>query len=250
MPKMITQEQIIKDFQEVHGDLYDYSKVVYTGIFSKVKIICKKHGEFELIPNKHKNGRGCPECGLERGADFRRLSKEDVIKSFVKVHGEKYDYSKMDYFSDGKKVEIICHIHGSFWQRPGDHKKGRGCEQCSYLNIGWTRTKFAQKAQLKLSYNNCILYVVECFDEKEHFYKIGITTDSIKRRFDTKIKMPYTYSIIKEIRGNAMEIYDLEVVAHRVNKEFKYKPIKEFKGHTECFTKIDMNFYTKEVIAT
>ena len=51
MGKKLTEEEVISRFRDVHGDKYDYSKVVYVDMNSKVTIICPEHGEFEQTPN-------------------------------------------------------------------------------------------------------------------------------------------------------------------------------------------------------
>ena len=48
--RRLTQEEVLKRFKKVHGDKYDYSKVVFTNVDEKVCIICKKHGEFWQSP--------------------------------------------------------------------------------------------------------------------------------------------------------------------------------------------------------
>lgn len=57
-------------------------------------------------------------------------SKEEIIKKAKLVHGDRYDYSKMNYITDQKPVEIVCRIHGSFWQRIDVHLLCYGCKQC------------------------------------------------------------------------------------------------------------------------
>jgi hypothetical protein len=62
--RALSTEQFISKACEVHNDEYDYSKVNYINNHIKVKIICKKHGEFEQAPDNHINGKqGCPICG-------------------------------------------------------------------------------------------------------------------------------------------------------------------------------------------
>jgi protein-arginine kinase activator protein McsA len=129
--RTLTTQQIIEDFQKVHGDRYDYSKVNYVNAHAKVLIICPEHGEFTQKPNHHKKGHGCPECGSISGTKSNTLTTQQVIKDFQKVHGDRYDYSKVDYKNTKTKVTIICQEHGVFLQRPADHKKGDGCPKCS-----------------------------------------------------------------------------------------------------------------------
>ena len=60
-----------------------------------------------------------------------RKTKEQFISDAIKVHGDKYDYSKVEYKGKDIKVCIICPIHGEFWQRPHNHLEGEGCPICS-----------------------------------------------------------------------------------------------------------------------
>ena len=66
------------------------------------------------------------------------MSKKTTTLEFVekarKVHGDKYDYSKVDYQGNKVKVCIVCPIHGETWQLPNTHLNGFGCRDCSYEN--------------------------------------------------------------------------------------------------------------------
>lgn len=55
---------------------------------------------------------------------------KDLITRFRAIHGDKYDYSRVEYRRMIDKVEIICPIHGSFFQEPHNHLKGYGCKLC------------------------------------------------------------------------------------------------------------------------
>lgn len=59
-----TTEDIIKEFKEMHGDKYDYSKVVFTKMLNKVEIICPEHGPFWQTASKHSSGQGCNCCSI------------------------------------------------------------------------------------------------------------------------------------------------------------------------------------------
>ena len=61
-----------------------------------------------------------------------RLTTEYVVEQFIAIHGNKYDYEKVDYKSTLTKVIIICRHHGEFLQLPKNHKKGRGCHKCQH----------------------------------------------------------------------------------------------------------------------
>lgn len=61
----ITTENFIEKSNLIHKNIYDYSKTIYKTAKDKVKIICKKHGVFEMNPNNHLSGQGCRMCSKE-----------------------------------------------------------------------------------------------------------------------------------------------------------------------------------------
>lgn len=148
--KRFTQETAIQKFNEVHNNKYDYSKTIFDGVKNNITIICPKHGEFNLIARYHIEGTGCLKCKLE---DIK-YSNEEIIEKFKKVHGEKYDYSKVIYVNIDTKVTIICKTHQKeFEQFPLDHLNGKGCRKCGSENMSkkqtYTCEEFIEKANIK-----------------------------------------------------------------------------------------------------
>ena len=123
---ILSKEGFIKKANEKHRDKYNYDKVEYNGAHTKVCIICPEHGEFWQTPNHHLSGCGCHKCGVEK----QTSTKEEFIKKAKEIHGDKYDYSKVDYSNAHTKVCIICPNHGEFWQTPNNHLRGQGCPKC------------------------------------------------------------------------------------------------------------------------
>ena len=148
MSRKIDNKIFIEECKNTHGDLYDYSLVEYKKSRKSVKIICKKHGTFDQIAFHHKNGKGCPKCFYEKNRD------SNFIKNSIKIHGDNYDYSLVNYINNRTKVKIKCKEHGIFEQIPQSHLNGFGCKKCSiesgkYGGI-WkkmhTKEKFIEKA--------------------------------------------------------------------------------------------------------
>ena len=125
-----TTNTFIEKAKKVHGDKYDYSKVNYINAKTKICIICPVHGEFWQTPNKHLNGEGCRKCGIQNQSNSKKYTKKDFIERARKVHGNKYDYSKVEYINNKTKVCIVCPEHGEFWQTPNAHLQGQGCYKC------------------------------------------------------------------------------------------------------------------------
>ena len=137
-----TNESFISKARSVHGDLYDYSNVVYRGTHKDVEIICRKHGSFFQTPHNHLHGNGCPKCGHERrvngtvpGFGIRTSNTEEFIAKAKLVHGDRYDYSRVDYVRSSEHVLIGCKIHGFFKQTPGHHLQGCGCPKCAFDSV-------------------------------------------------------------------------------------------------------------------
>lgn len=114
----------------VHDNRYDYSKVEYINVDTKVIIICPNHGEFLQNPTAHRNGHGCRKCGNELVAERVRKTTEEFIYEARKIHGETYDYSKTEYNHWSEKLIIICPKHGEFLQMGSFHLQGHGCPAC------------------------------------------------------------------------------------------------------------------------
>ena len=150
-------EKLTKDFvrraKEIHGDKYDYSLVRYINAHTPVKIICPEHGEFEQIPYKHLNAKhGCPLCG---GSSPH--TNESFIEASKRVHGDRYDYSLVEYVNNRTKVKIICPEHGVFEQTPQSHLLGNGCHRCS----GVRNTEEFIEASIKIHGNKYDYSLVE-----------------------------------------------------------------------------------------
>ena len=61
----------------------------------------------------------------------RNKTNEEFIAESRAIHGDRYDYSHVVYVQSGKKVEIVCPIHGSFLKTPVGHLRGCGCNNCA-----------------------------------------------------------------------------------------------------------------------
>lgn len=135
MPKKVDLSGFIKKAREIHGDAYDYSSSSYVKARTPMIIICNTHGEFHQTPHNHLLGKGCPKCGIISRTIKRRTALGDFINKAVKIHNGRYDYSRVVYLRTHDKVEIVCPVHGSFWQRPSGHLRGLGCYQCTHESL-------------------------------------------------------------------------------------------------------------------
>jgi len=163
----------IQECLEKRGSKYDYSQVSYVNNKVKVKIVCKVHGVFEQTPNNHLSKlQDCPLCSEKY---FEMKTNEQIVLDFKFKHGNKYDYSKVEYRGNKEKVEIICKKHGSFYQTPNNHLKGQDCKECKKI----TTSEFINKCKTvhKEKYNyDSVKYVnmntkVNIFCNEHGFFK-------------------------------------------------------------------------------
>ena len=131
--KRIGLSEFVERANKVHSNKYCYDKTKYVNIDAKVEIICPEHGSFLQAPYNHLKGQMCPECSKIVKSIKLSGSLSDFIRKSKSVHGDKYDYSKVDYKSAHKKVTIICPKHGSFLQTPDNHLRGHGCPVCGHI---------------------------------------------------------------------------------------------------------------------
>jgi hypothetical protein len=129
--KKKSQEEFIKEIMDIHSDKYDYSKVKYINNNTNVILICPEHGEFLKKPIHLINrGQGCPLCSRDEISSKQRMGLNNFITKAKEIHGDKYDYSLVNYKNNRTKVKIVCPEHGEFEQLPTNHLRGKGCKYC------------------------------------------------------------------------------------------------------------------------
>lgn len=133
MPKAMSNSEFIEKARLVHGEKYSYANTLYTRATMPVIITCAKHGDFSSVPSRHLSGNGCRGCWLDRCGTYSRLSKDEFIDKSKEIHGDLYDYSKVEYIKNISPVEIVCKIHGAFKQKPMVHLAGSGCQECGKI---------------------------------------------------------------------------------------------------------------------
>lgn len=72
---------------------------------------------------------------------MRKKTTVEFINDAVKVHGDMYDYSMVDYINSKVKVIIKCSKHGLFKQSPNGHLRGSGCNMCGYDRMSFNNLK-------------------------------------------------------------------------------------------------------------
>ena len=229
-----TTAQFIEEATLLHDGKYDYSKTIYKHSQQKVIIICPIHGECEQTPSAHLSNGGCKKCGLECNYSKRMSSVKTFIDKANLVHESLYTYENAEYKGVRVKLIITCKYHGDFMQLPSNHLSGNGCPICR--ECGWNYQAWEDRGNKSRFFDSFKLYTIECWDNNEHFIKIGKTFTTLGKRLKAPSNMPYQWRLLKEEIGSAHYISNKEKELHNTLYDHEYTPSKQFAGSTECFT--------------
>jgi hypothetical protein len=135
------------------------------------------------------------------------------------MHGDRYDYSLVEYGGVGEKIKIVCTIHGVFEQLPSSHKSGNGCPSCG--EYGFDVNKPA------------ILYYLNI--DSGLAYKIGITNSTVEERFKkydlVRIKV---LSVWDFDAGSDARSAEKDILNKYADYRYKGSPLLS-SGNTELF---------------
>lgn len=160
------------------------------------------------------------------------MSKKTTIATFLerarKVHGKKYDYSKVIYKGVHHRVIIVCPIHGDFDLRARAHyDEHRGCPKCDKSGkSGFHKSDWYDKPKF--------LYLIEFFGNGERFLKFGVTINGVKGRV-IKGQIPYTYETLFEKKladGEKAILIEKKIKSKYLR--IPYHPELSFRGDSEC----------------
>lgn len=263
MARKLSQEEVLNKIREIHGDLYDLSKVVYVNKRTKFELICKNHGSFLTSWDQVLRGQGCSICGKSNAAVNRRISFEDFLSNANKIHSSKYKYDKSSYRKISDHVRIKCPKHGWFEQRADAHiRQVQGCPECGFISQGDKRrmpvSEFIEKANkvhtgkysyLKVHFNsNRDIVEIKC---KKHGYFFQSATNHLtgsgcpdcnNSKGENKVKQILTSKVIefiqqktfKDLKHHAMLKCDFYLPSYEVVIEFNgrqhYQEVKAFGG--------------------
>jgi hypothetical protein len=222
--RKLTTEEFITKAREVHGDEWDYSRVVYEGASRPVSIICRHHGVFSQSPGPHVSQKqGCPECGKWKSG-AARICKQDHFLSKLSINYKNtYDLASTVYQGLYRPVVVNCREHGWFQVKPCDMYKGVGCGKCSTSGFKIDRPAY--------------LYVLQSLDS----VKLGITnrnpSDRAKRISSSSgVKHIVVQSFYFNLGSEAKK---LESVLLEILRKDYDNPRDVYDGYTESFVGID-----------
>ena len=174
------QSRFIQKAKYIHGEDYDYSKINYINIQTKIEIICNKcKKSFFQLPSNHLQGKGCPYC------NNRQKTTEKFITEAIALYKDRYDYSEVKYKNKDTKVKIFCNTCKEyFWQTPHNHLHNHGCPYCKSKKtkelFAKSTTQFIKQATIlhKNKYN------YDQVEYKNSHQKIKIYCNTCKNYFE------------------------------------------------------------------
>lgn len=104
---------------------------------------------------------------------------EEFVKQAIEVHGDKFDYSLVNYINWRTKINIKCSKHGIFKQTPHHHLEGQGCKGCNGEKMAKAQSsntnEFIEEANKKheFRYDYSLVNYINCYTKisiicKEH----------------------------------------------------------------------------------
>lgn len=172
----LTQEKVIEQFKEVHGDEFDYSDVIYVSTRVTVKVRCKKHNYiFHPTPRNHKKGAKCKYCGLDSIKEKLNKGNEKFIQDVIKRYGDVYDFSLLNYVNTKTLVTLIHKEYGIVKVRPDTLL----CKY-TYINKGNKPTKSTDK-------NTFIKEAIKVYGDKDDYTNTNII--SSKENIDIRCRV-------------------------------------------------------------
>jgi hypothetical protein len=228
--KLVDTKSFIVRAIKIHGDIYDYSETIYAKAHDKVKIVCRKHGSFEMTAAAHIHQKqGCRKCNNTLRYDAEESIHSKAKVSFIfkanNIHNNLFDYSKVEYVRSFIKVEVLCKEHGSFYITPNNHLRGKGCGVCKAggfnLNLEGSIYLLTDGVQLK----------------------IGITNSSAETRCNTINQLgKKNFKVLWSHTDIGKEIQHIEKLSLNEVRELYKNPVDKFNGYTECFVTQDIEF--------
>ena len=200
---------------------------------TKIKIICPIHGVFDMTPNGHLCGQGCPAC-----AKRPKIDTQVFIEQARAIHGDKYDYSNVNYVNNQTPVEIVCAIHGSFWQNPCKHiSRNFGCPKCGII----TRAK-------KQTSNNeeFIKKAIEVHGDKYGYDNVNyVNARTLVNIYCKKHNAYFQQTPMKHLQGHGCQICCESKIERdvRLLLENEHEPYKSQNCHTDDDKRRFMDFF-------
>ena len=179
--KRLTTEEFIEKARNIHGDKYDYSKVVYVNATTKVIITCPEHGDFIQHTHHHLAGTGCPFCSNRLINVKNILTQKEFLERIKDIPN--LSFEKTVYKDKREKVIVTCEIHGDYETTAEVLLKGCGCKKCASDKLSDDRIYSLDDFITKAKEIHGELYDYVLVDYKGIFENVNIICKKHKKVF-------------------------------------------------------------------
>lgn len=182
-----------------------------------------------------------------------KLTTEDFIKRAIEIHGDKYDYSQVNFINSNTKVSIICKIHGEFLQKASSHiNQKAGCPKCGN-NLKKTLVEFIEEAN-KIHNNRYDYSLVNYINKKTNIKIIckihGVFLQTPGSHIAQKSNCPKCNFEITRIRlTKTNEQFIKEAIKIHGNK-YDYKYVQYVNGYKKVKIKCPKHNIFEQVAKT
>jgi len=225
-----TTEEFVTEAKAIHGDAFDYAKVVYKNALTPVVI---KHNSCAtvslVIPINHLKAKTCKVCSVQKLIQTNKDKQVQAAKNFSKKLGT--DYTVVgNYVTARTKIEVRHKCGGTFKTTPDNLLRTRGCPHCALHGFNLTKP--------------AILYYLSINNGEA--YKIGITNRTVNERFLVKELTSINILYLWDFPA-ASTAYQMEQSILKKYSNYKYTgdPLLS-SGNTELFSRNILNLIIKD----
>ena len=252
-----TTETFKQFISETFQNRYEVGEFEYAGSNTVITFQCPKHEKFKLLASSINKSPGCPLCSYDAARPKRSQGQQDRVRLTTQqrkydwilkakeTHGDFFDYNNVNYVKQKMGVVIGCPIHGAFTQTPDSHLKG-GCRKCADNELAGRYTERYFELKPDVCGKPALVYYVEFYWRDEHFFKVGITTTTVKKRFSAIRNGTVELRVIEQASYGLKDAWIVEkTIQEGHGEQFRYEPrlmgtpqsTREMRiGPSECFS--------------
>lgn len=165
----------------------------------------------------------------------KKKTTEEFVSDARIIHGDKYDYSKVEYIQNKIHVCITCPVHGDFWQKPNVHLSGCGCPICK--SEAAKRIRYGKGVNDVIGAGGTSAYqlwtnmLMRCYDNRIHRHRPAYSQVSV---CDSWLLLSNFLKWFNDPENGYMDGYHLD-------KDIIIKNNKIYSPSTCCFVPTEIN---------
>lgn len=175
-PKKLTTEKFKEKLAKTHPNLEVLTEYISTN--KPITVRCKIHNHtYTTTPHRLVQGSNCQKCYDDRRGKTILKPIEKVIEDLHKVHGDKYEYPKIneEYENSKSKLTVICNEGHVFISTINKLLSGHGCNKCADIKNGISKRLTPQEVLSRSMKKHKSKYLYPKINEEYTGYNSKIT---------------------------------------------------------------------------